>query len=121
MASDLADRLFAQNRFPHHRILAGHSAAQSTFHLGAQGQFAHAIGLLGGRDETLLRQGFVLQALEAVAEVTDFGDAGIAAGDASVRRDHRRGAAHGGESLGGSVLDRKLSDGDHRRRVRCDC
>ena len=96
---------FLSQGLPHHRILTRHSPSKSAIHLGAQGQFVQAFGLFSGRDEALLLKAFVLETLQAVAQVVNFGQTGVTAGQAggSVRGD-RGASADRGESLGGTVL-----------------
>lgn len=99
----LSRGLLAHNRLAHNGILTGHSAAERAFHLGTNGQLVEAFGLLSGGDETLLLEGLVLETLEAVANVVDFSQAGVTAGQAAVGG-NGSGSADGGESLGGTVL-----------------
>lgn len=60
--------------------MSGHSPAQSAFDLGSKGQLVEVIGLLGCGDKALGLEGFVLKALQTIAEVGDIGHSRIAAG-----------------------------------------
>ena len=76
----LDGRLLVQHGLLHDGILAGHAAPEGAFDLGAQRQLAPVVALLRRGHEALLLQGFVLETLEAVAEVGDLDDARIVAG-----------------------------------------
>lgn len=76
-------RLLIQDGLSHDGILASHSPVQGSFHLRTQRQFAQVVALFRGRHEALLLKGFVLQSLKSVAEIVDFGQARVAAGQVS--------------------------------------
>lgn len=99
--------LLAQ-RFAHHGILTGHPPTESAFHLSSEGELVQIIGFLGRGHKTLGLEGLVLEALQAVAEVSDVGHSGVAAGQTAGRAiggSHRGASTHGRESLGGAVLE----------------
>lgn len=99
---------FLAQRLAHHGILAGHSPAQSAFHLGSKSQLIEVVGLFSRRDKALGLKGLVLKALQTIAEVGNVGHSGIAAGKATgcaIGSSHRGAAADGRESLGGTVLE----------------
>lgn len=103
LSRSLSCGLLAHNRLAHNSILTSHSAAERAFHLGTNGQLVEAFGLLSGGDETLLLEGLVFETLEAVANVVDFSQAGVTAGQATVGG-NGSGSTDSGESLGGTVL-----------------
>lgn len=114
--SRLDYRLLIQLRLPHHGVLARHPPPQRPLDLCAQRELAQVIGLFRRGDEALLAEGFVLEALEAVAEFFDFGEAAVGhcAGDGVVADD---GEALG-VALGGVLLDGVRRDETTRREAR---
>lgn len=104
LSRSLCGSLLSQG-LPHHRILTRHAPSQSAVHLGTQGQLVEALGLFSGGDEALLLKAFVLETLQAVAQVVNFGQAGVTARQAGGSVGGDRGAsADRGESLGYAVL-----------------
>lgn len=107
LSRGLCGSLFVQFGLAHDCVLAGHPSSESALHLGTEGQLVQVVGLLCGGHEALCLKGFVLEALQAIAEVVDIGDSGVAAGQTANRAfggSQRRASADGGESLGVSVL-----------------
>lgn len=51
--------------------MAGHPPVQSPFELGSQGEFAKIVHLLLGKDNSLLAEGLVLHAVQALLDVLD--------------------------------------------------
>jgi hypothetical protein len=72
--------LLAQDWLAHDGILASHPSSQCALHLGPESQLVQVVALLCSRDKALGLQGLVIQALQAIAEVSDVGDSRVSAG-----------------------------------------
>lgn len=98
LLAGLSRSLLAEDGFSHDGILSGHSAAEGAFHLGTEGELAQVVSLFGRRDEALLLQGLVLEALQPIAQVMELGQTRIPAGKVT---DGALGGGNGGTSTDG--------------------
>jgi hypothetical protein len=69
-----------RERLAHDSVLASHPPAQSALDLSPESEFVQVVRLLLRGDESLFVERLVLKALEAIVEVEDVGDSGVAAG-----------------------------------------
>ena len=95
----LHGRLLAHH-LPRRGVLAAQPPIQGPLHLGAQGQFAQVLALLGARHESLLLEALALETVETHLPLLDLGHAWIAVGERGVGVD---GAVGDGERWSAAI------------------
>jgi hypothetical protein len=70
----------------HNSVLAAHSPVESALKLGTEGELAHGVCLLVGKDDALGRKSLVLHAIEAGSDVADLGVGRVGGSDGGSQR-----------------------------------
>ena len=79
--------------------MASHPPAQSALDLSSESEFVQGVRLLLRGDKSLLVERLAFETSEAIVEVIDVSDSGVAAEDSAVGGSQRGASTDSGESL----------------------